>query len=130
MPVNSLSGSLSTAVYFASLFLLLFALAGPVRGAYQDANQRAAQQVAAGVATQLDDMSPGMVSSLSLRSLPGVSVSVSLSGSEVTAIVDGVSATAGVRWEMQDVTLTAGHVYTVSVGGTGGGYEGVLEVEA
>ncbi|MDA4135017.1 MAG: hypothetical protein OK441_05560 [Thaumarchaeota archaeon] len=140
MPVNSLSGSLSTAVYFASMFLLLFVLAAPVRTAYQEANLRAAQQVASGVATQIDDLSPGMESSVSLQSSPGVTVSLHLAGSNVTAFVDGESANAQVRWNMADVTLEAGHTYTVAIESVGGesvraddaaaSYDGVVEIEA
>ena len=120
MPVTSLSGSLSTAVYFASMFLLLFALAGPVRAAFEDSSLRSSQQIASGVATQLDDLCPGMASSLSIQSSPGVSVSVHLAGSNVIVFVDGASAHAQVRWDMPDVTLSPGHDYTVDVESLGG----------
>jgi len=139
MPVSSLSGSLSTGVYFASMFLLLFVLANPVRIAFHDADLRAAQQIASGVATQLDDLSPGMESSLSLQTSPGVSVSVRLAGPNVTAVVDGVSASADVRWTIPDITLATGHDYTVTIeavadggvrtDGAGAGYDGVVKVE-
>jgi hypothetical protein len=137
MPVNSLSGSLSTAVYFTSMFLLLFAVAAPVRAAYQDANLRAAQQVASGVATQIDEIIPGMESSLSLQSSTGVAVSVHLEGPIVTAVVDGESADAQVRWNMPEVTLAAGHDYTVTIENVaiegvhaGASYNVVVEIEA
>jgi hypothetical protein len=140
MPVNSLSGSLSTSVYFASMFLLLFVIAAPVGTAFRDANQRAAQELASGIATQIDDLSPGMQSSLILRSSPGISVSVSLSGSSVTAVVDGQSASAQVRWDIAQSTLVGGRIYTVALGSmangggpadsAGAGGYGVVKVEA
>jgi len=140
MPVNSLSGSLSTAVYFASMFLLLFAVASPVRSAYQDSDLRAAQQITSGIAAQIDNLSPGMESVLSLRSSPGVSVSVLLSGSNVTTVVDGESAASQVRWSMEDCTLQPGQEYTVTIEGVGigagqsgaggDGYLGVVETGA
>ncbi|MDA4122961.1 MAG: hypothetical protein OK456_07270 [Thaumarchaeota archaeon] len=135
MPVNSLSGSLSTAVYFAAMFLLLFAVASPLEGAYQDANTRAAQQISSGLAAQINDLSPGMESVLVLRSSLGVSVTVHIAGGEVEASVDGATAASPTRWTMDDSTLTGGSEYTVTIHGASGtpsstateSYYGVIE---
>ncbi len=117
MPVNSLSGSLSTAVYFAAMFLLLFAVASPLEGAYQDANMRAAQQISSGLAAQINNLSPGMESVLVLRSSPGVSVTVHIDGAQVEASVDGAIAVAPTKWTMDDSTLAGGSEYTVTIQG-------------
>lgn len=133
MPVSSLSGSLSTSVYFASLFLLLFVLSGPVGGAYADANQRAAQQVAAGVAAQINRLAPGMETELVLRSAPGVSTTVDIDGTTLTAVVDGHSASAELDWSLGRTTLTSGTGYVVTIALVSSGqlgYVGEIRVEA
>ena len=43
MPVSSLSGALSTSIYFAAMLLLLGVLIPPVRTAYGDARPAASQ---------------------------------------------------------------------------------------
>ncbi len=117
MPVTSLSGALSTAVYFASMFLLLGILVPPVRSVYGDADLAAARHLAGGIAGQIDALSPGMESLVSFDSLPGVSVSVTLSGSSVIATVGGESASESVNWGLPGVALSAGQDYEVTLNG-------------
>ncbi len=117
MPVSSLSGALSTAVYFASMLLLLGVMVPPVRTASGDADLAAARHLAVSIAGQIDGLSPGMTSVLKFSSFPGVSASVALSGFSVTATVDGVSASDAVTWAVPTLALSADHGYVVQVAG-------------
>jgi hypothetical protein len=117
MPVSSLSGALSTSVYFASMLLLLGVLIPPVRTAYGDADLAASRHLAASIAGQIDDLSPGMTSVLKFSSFPGVAESVALSGFSVTATVDGISASDAVTWAVPTLDLSADHAYVVEISG-------------
>jgi hypothetical protein len=122
MPVSSLSGALSTAVYFASMFLLLGILIPPVKTVYEDADMAAARHIAEGIAGQIDALSPGMSSVVWFASVPGSSASVVLSGGSVTATVGGESASEPVRWGLPGVSLSTDLDYEVTLNG------GALEV--
>ena len=117
MPASSVSGALSTSVYFVSLFLLLGVLVPPVRTVYQDADLSAARHLAEGIAAQIDNLSPGMTSILRFDSFPGVSTSVALSGASVTVAVDGSSVSQRVTWQLPDTALSADREYVVTLDG-------------
>jgi hypothetical protein len=118
MPVSSVSGTLSTSVYFISMFLLLGILVPPVRTAFHDADFAAATHLAEGISGQIDALSPGMTTVLKFGSFPGVSTSVALSGTEVVATVDGVSASESVVWQqLPSLVLSADYDYEVTLNG-------------
>jgi hypothetical protein len=118
MPVSSITGSLSTAIYFASLLLLLGVLIPPVRASFHDADLAAATHLDQGIAEQIDALSPGMTTVLKFGSFPGVATSVVLSGKNVTVTVDGVSASEVVAWALPSLTLSTdtGYVVTLAAG--------------
>lgn len=117
MPVSSLSGVLSTTVYFASMLLLLGILVPPVRTAYGDADLSAARHLAESIAGQIDTLSPGMTTVLKFGSFPGVATSVALSGRSVRATVDGSSAIEPVIWTLPSSVLSADRGYVVELKG-------------
>jgi hypothetical protein len=117
MPASSISGALSTSVYFIAMFLLLGMLVPPIRAAYQDSDLAAAGHLAEGTAEQIDDLSPGMTSVLEFGSFPGVTTSVVLSGDAVTATVGGASASAPVVCLLPGSVLSADVAYTVVLEG-------------
>jgi hypothetical protein len=117
MPVSSVTGSISTAVYFASLFLLLGVLIPPVKTSFHDADLAAATHLAQSIGEEIDALSPGMTTVLKYGSFPGVATSVVLSGNNVTATVDGVSASEEVAWALPSLTLSADTGYDVTVEG-------------
>lgn len=117
MPVSSVSGALSTSIYFASLFLLLGLLLSPTRATYADASAASARHLAGALAEQIDDLSPGMSSIIEFGSSPGVKTSVTLSGMNVTVDVGGTSATARTVWLLQESSLSSGRSYEVTLAG-------------
>jgi hypothetical protein len=117
MPVSSVSGAISTSVYFTSLFLLLGFTLVPVRAACQEADLSAARNLAAGLAGQIDDLSPGMTTVLRFASLPGVPASVALSGASIVVSVGGESVRESVVWPMPDLNLSSDRAYVVSLDG-------------
>jgi hypothetical protein len=117
MPVSSVSGTLSTSVYFVSLFLLLGVMIPSVKTAFHDADLVAATHLAEGVSEQIDALSPGMTTIIRFGSFPGVSTSVTLSGTNVSASVDGVSASERVVWRLPSLVLSADHGYAVALDG-------------
>ncbi|MDA4114326.1 MAG: hypothetical protein OK474_09790 [Thaumarchaeota archaeon] len=117
MPVSSVSGTLSTSVYFVSLFLLLGVLIPPVKTAFHDADLAAATHLAEGISEQIDALSPGMTTVLKFGSFPGVSASVALSGTNVSASVDGVSASETVVWQLPSLVLSVDQGYAVALKG-------------
>ena len=117
MPTTSVSGALSTSIYFVSMFLLLGLLIPPTRGAYEDGNVAAARHLAEGIAGQIDEMSPGMTSVLRFSSFPGVAQSVSLSGHSVTATVGGFSASSPVIWALHESRLFPDRSYEIEIVG-------------
>ena len=117
MPVSSVSGAVSTSVYFVSLFLLLGVLIPPVKAAFHDADAAAATHLAEGISQQIDALSPGMMTTLKFGSFPGVTCSVVLSGANVTATVDGVSASQRVSWQLPSIALSADRGYVLALDG-------------
>jgi hypothetical protein len=117
MPVSSISGTLSTSVYFVSMFLLLGVLIPPVKAAFHDADLAAATHLAEGISEQIDALSPGMTTVLKFGSFPGVATSVALSGTNVSATVDGVSASERVVWQLPSLVLSADRGYVVALNG-------------
>ena len=117
MPVSSVSGALSTSVYFVALFLLLGALIPPVKAAFHDADSAAAVHLAQGISEQIDALSPGMTTTMKFSSFPGVTSSVVLSGTNVTATVDGVSASERVDWRLPSISLSTDMGYELTLDG-------------
>jgi hypothetical protein len=115
MPASSMSGLLSTSVYFAAVMLLMAVVMSPVASLYGVASLDAAGALAKGVATQIDDLSPGMVTSVEFGSFPGTHASVYLTGTNVTADVNGFSATSRVDVPLSSATLSSGVAYDVSI---------------
>jgi hypothetical protein len=111
MPTSSVSGMLSTSVYFAAIFLLMAVVMGPAANLYRGASLEAAGHLAQGIAAQIDDLSPGMRTAIEFGSYPGMEVSVSFSGASVTATVNGFSATQEVAWQLDTYTLGPGEDY-------------------
>ena len=123
MPASSVSGLLSTSAYFIAVLLLMVAVMSPVASLYRDASTDSAGALARGVADQIDAMSPGMTTEMDLASYPGTSASVVLSGSTVTATVNGFSSTQTVNWPLATASLESGHQYDLVMSG------GVVTVE-
>jgi hypothetical protein len=115
MPVSSVSGALSTSIYFASLFLLLGVLLPPTRSAYDDACAESARHLAGSIADQIDELSPGMTSALQFGSFPGAATTVTLAGVNVTVDVGGASATVSTVWQLQRASLSPGRSYEVTL---------------
>jgi hypothetical protein len=123
MPASSVSGLVSTSAYFIAVLLLMVVVMTPVAGLYRDASASSAGALARGVADQIDAMSPGMKTELELAAYPGTSASVALSGSTVTATVNGFSSTQTVDWPLAAASLESGHQYDLVISG------GVVTVE-
>ncbi len=115
MPASSVSGLLSTSMYFAAVILLMVVIMSPVASLYRLASLDSANAFARGVASQVDDLSPGMVTSVEFESSPGTAVSVSFAGSSVTATVNGFSATMNVDLPLSTATLDSGVTYDISL---------------
>lgn len=119
MPVSSVSGVVSTSTYVVSMALLLALLAPSLRAASSGADAAAAAHLSQAIASQIDDLSPGMSTTLRFGSSPGAPASVTLSGSSVTATVGGQSSTRAVAWALPDSVLSSGRDYVVSLNGAG-----------
>jgi len=119
MPVSSVSGLLSTSVYFGALFLLMVVVMVPGLSLYSDASQTAARTLATGVADQVDAMSPGMTTDIEFGSFPATWVAVFFSGTTVAASVNGFTSTAQVVWPLSASRLVPGQHYLLTIeGGT------------
>lgn len=123
MPTSGVSGYLSTSAYFIAVLLLMVVVMNPVAEVYHGASADSAGALARGVAGQIDAMSPGMKTELEFASYPGTFASVALSGSSVTATVNGFSSTETVTWPLAATVLQSGHQYDLVVSG------GVVTVE-
>jgi hypothetical protein len=117
MPTSSISGIVSTSVYFAAVLLLMVAVMAPAVTLYRGSSLEAAARLAHGIAAQIDDLSPGMRSAIEFGSYPGMEVAVTLSGANVTATVNGLSATQAVNKQLVTSTLMPGEVYEVVLAG-------------
>lgn len=117
MPASAVSGIFTTSIYFISLLMLLALLLNPVIAAYRLASLQAATHLASGVATELNDLTPGMTTSVEFDSYPGTSEQVSLSGTLVTAEVNGQTATAELGVPAANSTLLPGTLYEVYLSG-------------
>ena len=115
MPASSISGLLSTSVYFAAVLLLMAVVMAPGLNLYRDASQKAAATLVGGVAQEVDALVPGMTSDLEFQSYPAMTASVTFSGNNVTATVDGFSSSLPVNWPLAASTLLPGHHYRLSV---------------
>ena len=117
MPTVAVSSQISEAVYFVSIIGLSVLLARPVYLVYSASQERGAQAVASGLGAMLDSMSPGTTVVTGLESYPGVQLSVALSGTTIVASFGNASATAHVRWELPQVTLSPGEAYNFTLRG-------------
>jgi hypothetical protein len=117
MPTSSVSGVLSTSVYFVAVFLLMLVVMVPSADLYRGSSQEAAGQLAHGLATQVDALSPGMRTAIEFGSTPGMDVSVHLSGTNVTATVNGFSATQQAAWQLATASLSPGEEYVLTLSG-------------
>jgi hypothetical protein len=117
MPTSSVSGMLSTSAYFAAVFLLMAVVMGPVANLSRGVSLEAAGHLAQGIATQVDNLSPGMKTMIEFGSYPGMDASVTFSGSNVTAIVNGFSATQRVDVQLASCKLEPGKDYQVLMNG-------------
>jgi len=117
MPISSVSGILSTSVYFVAVFLLMLVVMVPAADLYRGASQLAAGQLARGLADQVDALSPGMKTAIEFGSLPGMDVAVYLSGTNVTATVNGFSATQEAAWQLATASLSPGEEYVATLNG-------------
>lgn len=113
MPASSVSGLLSTSVYFISMLLLLALLVGPAANLYTGASLQAAKHLADGIAAEVNDLVPGMTTKVGFDPSLGTRESVSLSGTLVTATVNGQSAAAALDWPAVNASLVAGTPYIV-----------------
>jgi hypothetical protein len=118
MPTSSVSGIISTSVYFAAVLLLMAAVMAPAVTLYRDASLEAAGRLAHGIAAQVDDLSPGMKSAIEFGSYPGMDVAVTFSGANVTATVNGLSATQAVNKQLTTARLAPGEVYEILLVGS------------
>jgi hypothetical protein len=117
VPAVAVSSQLSQSIYFISIIGLSVLLARPVYLVYSASQERSAQVVASGVEAVIDSMSPGTTVVTSLQSYPGVQLSVSLSGTTVSASFGKATATAQVRWELPRETLSPGATYSFTLNG-------------
>lgn len=115
MPVSSISGVISTSAYFTAVFLLMLVVMSPVASLYKAASLESAGTLAGGIATQVDDLSPGMVTSIEFGSYPGTGASVSFAGTDVTATVNGYSSSVAVDLPLSTCSLHPGVRYSVSL---------------
>jgi hypothetical protein len=123
MPASSVSGVISTSLYFAAMFLLMAVVLGPVVSLYRDSSVAAATHLDQGIAAQIDGLSPGMKTEVEFGSFPGTSISVSFAGDNVTATVNGYSVSETVAWSLASQQLGPGKGYDVYLVG------GVVQVE-
>ncbi len=117
MPTAALSSRISDAVYLVSIVVLAVFLARPVGLVYAAAEARGATIVASSVGGMIDSMSPGSTFVMSLQTYPGVHLSVTLSGSTVTAAIGRSTATSQVRWPLQGEVLSPGETYNFTFRG-------------
>ncbi len=117
MPTVTVSSRLSDAVYVASVVALSVLLARPVYLVHAASQERGAQAVASGFAHLIDSMSPGASVVTTLEALPGVGLSVTLSGTTVAASFGGSTATAQARWALPQATLSPGVAYNLTLEG-------------
>ena len=115
MPTTGISAQVEQAVYMASVFGLLLLLARPAYLVFSASEERGAQAVAQGVAGTVDALAPGSSVMVSLPAYPGLSLSVSISGTLVIASVDGTQANATVQWPMEPMVLDAGASYSFAL---------------
>ena len=114
MPTTGISAQVEQAVYMASVFGLLLLLARPAYLVFS-ASEGRDQAVAQGVAGTVDALAPGSSVMVSLPAYPGLSLSVSISGTLVIASVDGNQANATVQWPMEPMVLDAGASYSFAL---------------
>ncbi len=117
MPAVVVSSQLSQSIYFISIIGLSVLLARPVYLVYSGSQERSAQVVASGLGAVIDSMSPGTTVVTSLESYPGVQLSVSLSGTTVSASFGDATAAAQVRWDLPHATLSPGATYSLTLNG-------------
>jgi hypothetical protein len=117
MPVVTVSSQISLAVYFVSIVGLAVLLARPVYQVYSASQERGAEVVASGLGAMVDSMTPGTSVVTRLEAYPGVLLSVSLSGEEVTASYGNSTYSAHVRWALQQATLVPGEEYNFTLRG-------------
>ena len=117
MPAVVVSSQLSQSIYFISIIGLSVLLARPVYLVYSGSQERSAQVVASGLEAVIDSMSPGTTVVTSLESYPGVQLSVSLSGTTVSASFGDATAAAQVRWDLPHATLSPGATYSLTLNG-------------
>jgi hypothetical protein len=117
MPASSVSGLLSTSAYFLAVMLLMALVMVPVASIYRASCEEAARTLAEGVASQIDALSPGMTIQVRFGAYPGTDVSIGLSGSTVTATVDGYSSSQTVGWPLATSHLSPGQSYALSLSG-------------
>jgi hypothetical protein len=119
LPTSSVSSQVSDAIYYASIILLSLLLARPVYLAYSGSQERGAQTVSSSLAAVIDAMSPGMTLVTSLQAYPGIPLTVTLSGTSVSASVGHASSSSPVRWQLQRALLLPGTDYSFTLrGGT------------
>jgi hypothetical protein len=102
-------------VYLASIIGLLLLLARPVYLVFSASEQRGAESVAQGISNVVDSLTQGSSVVCTLPAYPGVSLSVDLSGSAVSAYVDGNRASTSVRWPINPMTMEAGESYSFTL---------------
>jgi hypothetical protein len=117
VPAVAVSSQLSQSIYFISIIGLSVLLARPVYLVYSGSQERSAQVVASGLGAVIDSMSPGTTVVTSLESYPGVQLSVSLSGTTVSASFGDATAAAHVRWDLPRATLSPGATYSLTLNG-------------
>lgn len=117
MPASSVSGLFSTAVYFVSMLLLLAVLVNPVIALYRGASLQSAKHLSQSISGEIDDLTPGMVTTVEFDAGLGTQASVHLSGEEATATVNGQSANSTTAWPSSNFTLVAGTTYKLYLSG-------------
>jgi len=117
VPTVAVSSQLAQSVYFISIIGLSVLLARPVYLVYSASQERSAQVVASGLEAVIDSMAPGTTVVMSLEGYPGVQLSVSLSGTNISASFGSATATAQVKWELPRANLSPGATYTFTLNG-------------
>ena len=119
MPVSATFGNIGTILYLVAILGVTgLIIAGPVHQAFDSSGSVSSGSIARGVQEQIDALHPGMAASMSLQTMPGTSESVTLSGNQVTATVDGQSTSMDVDLDFAGTyTMSPGHVYVASYSG-------------
>jgi hypothetical protein len=117
VPTVAVSSQLSDAVYIVSIVGLSILLARPVYLVFTASQERGAEAVASGLGSMIDTMTPGTTLVTGLESYPGVQLSVTLSGTTVTASFGKATAAFQVKWEFAHATLSPGETYTFTLKG-------------